>query len=59
MTQECVFCGDWSRGVELRCCDTFVCNDCVSGEGFRSKGGGFIGGASQIMCPADGVWVDV
>jgi hypothetical protein len=59
MAQECVFCGEWNRGVEFGCCETYVCNSCLSGDGWHRKGGGFIGGASQVMCPPCGVWVDV
>jgi hypothetical protein len=60
MSRECVFCCSYERGIEFPCCDTYVCDSCIQGEGFTKKGDGGImfPGLAQVMCPADGVWVD-
>ena len=57
---SCVFCGGYSRGVEFDCCGTFVCDNCVEGDGFKKRGDGGImfSSIAQVMCPSDGVWVD-
>jgi hypothetical protein len=59
MGRECVFCNGYDRGVEFPCCSTFICNECLAGQGFEKSGGGIMfGGFSQVKCPADNVWVD-
>lgn len=59
MSQECVFCNRYNRGVELGCCNTFVCHECLQGDGWNRKGGGWVSGAAQVQCPPCGVWVDI
>jgi hypothetical protein len=59
MSQECVFCSRYQRGTAFGCCSTFICRECLSGEGFNRRGGGILGGASQAMCPSCAVWVDI
>ena len=56
---QCVFCEKWVSGVEFSCCNTFVCRECLQGEGWEKKGGGIFGGSTQVRCPVDNVWVDI